>query len=529
MKIFFKENFSLRRILGTDIKHHKGKAILIIALLIYGLGAFLFTFGLMFFDLAGTLNQIGLINTLLIYGFIYGTMLSIMFVLFRANGYLFNYKDYEILEPLPIKNNTVLAAKTTVMLTFILASVLVVLAPIMFSYYYHGGFDFLSFIFMLFALITIPIIPTVVFSFISMLIARLTSRFRKNNIVYIILLFAVFLGLMYLSISMNSMGDINPLLNQREFMEKLGGVYPPIKWFVEAVADKNFISLLLLIVSNIAVFAGFIFAVRKLVRATNQRGLTKVVRKNNKKAVSKKRSVIATIAAKESRTFFNTPIYVFNVGFGPVILLVLSVASLFFGEQIEEYLTTFISFGIDFEIVILILIGFTLSMTYSTAVSLSLEGKNLWMIKSLPIKASTVMHGKMLFNILLGLPIAILALLLFTFTLEITMIRLLIMIVFVTSISLVVTTIGSIINLYMPKFEFRNPAEVVKQSAGAFLGMFSTWLILFGDGFLFYKIYEGIGFEWGFVILSCINLILASVFLFIVNKKAESLFIKFEV
>ena len=529
MRIFFKENFSLKRLLGTDIKNNKGKAILIILLLVYALGAFLFTFGMLFFDLAATLNQLDLLDTLLIYGFIYSTMLSIMFVLFRANGYLFNYKDYEILEPLPIKTNTVLAAKTTIMLSFITFSIFIFIAPIMFSYYYHGGFDIVSIIFFLLAALTIPIIPTVIFSFISMLIARFTSRFRKNNIVYIILLFAVFLGIMYLSLSMNTMGDVNPFLGQRALMESLSGYYPLIKWYVQAVADKNILSLILLLITNIAVFVLFILGVRNLVRSTNQRGLSKVVRKNNKAAKSVRRNVLSTIAAKESRTFFNTPIYVFNVGFGPVILMVLSVASLFFTEQIESYLTLTINLGVDFEIIVLILIGFSLSMTYSTAISLSLEGKNLWIIKSLPIKAKTVMHGKMLFNVLLGLPIAIISLLLFTFSLDISFLRLLIMMIFVASISFIVTTMGSVINLYMPKFKFRNPTEVVKQSAGAFFGMFVTWLILFADGFIFYKVYSNIGFEWSFVILTSINLFLSGIFLFIVNKMAESLFIKFEV
>lgn len=529
LKVFFKENFSLRRILGTDPKKNKGKTILFIILLLYGLGAFAFSFGFMFFDLGKLLQQIGSIDVLLIYGFIYTTMLGIMFVLFRANGYLFNYKDYEILEPLPIKSRTVVFAKLTVMLVFIYASLFLFLAPILFSYFYHGGFDVVSLIFVLFAALTIPLIPTIVFSFVSLLVARITARFRRTNILNIILLFVVFLGIMYLSLSVNTLENANPLLNQQGFMEKVGGAYPPIKWFVEAVAEKNIVSLILLLTSNGLLFTGFIFAVQTLVRSTNQRGLSKVTRKNNKAAISVRKSPIQSIVAKETRTFFNTPIYAFNSGFGPLMLIILSIASIFYADNILGYFNNELNLGVGPEIIILILFGFCLSMLYTSAISLSLEGKNFWIIKSLPIKPKTVMFGKMLFNIYLGLPIAIASLMLFAITLKLEMLLVLAMMFFIISMSLVVSAFGSIVNLFMPKFEFRNPAEVVKQSAAAMLGLFGSWIILVVDGLIFYFVTKSMSSEIALVLMSLVNYVLFAAMVLFIDRKTESLFIKFEV
>jgi ABC-2 type transport system permease protein len=529
MRIFFKENFSLRRLFGTDIKKNKGKAILIGILLIYGLASVLLSFGYLFFDLGKTLNQFGLVDVLLIYAFIYGTMLSTMFVLFRANGYLFNYKDYEILEPLPIKTNKVIFAKATVMLTFILFSVFMFLAPILFSYFFHSGFDVLSLIIALVCATLIPVVPTIVFSFIALVIARISSKFRKSNILSIIILFVVFLGIMYLSISINSLGDTNPLLNQQEFMENLAKYYPFANWFVEAVNDHNILSLALYVLINLGLFIGFIFGIQKLVVSTNQRSLSKVTFKSKKAAKSVSRSAVMSIALKESRTFFNTPIYALNTGFGPVILLVLAVASIFFKNDLDVFFISYLGVGIEKELMLLVLIGFTMSMVYTTAISLSLEGKHFWILKSLPIKPITVMHGKMIFNILLSLPIAVISLLIFTYSIEIEFVRLILMILVTTSIIAVVTPFGSIVNLYIPKFEWRNPTEVVKQSAGTLLGMFGSWIILFIDGFMFFQVTKTMSFNVGLLMIIFLNIIFASIFLFIVNKKVESLFIKFEV
>ncbi len=529
IKVFFKENFSFRKLVGTDPKKSKGKAILIGFLLIYGLGAFLFTFGLLFFNLGDLLNQLGLINILLIYGFIYSTALSVMFVLFRANGYLFNYKDYELLSPLPIKSSVVILAKMTVMFIFIYMSLIIFLAPIAFSYFYHGGFSLIGLIYLIIGSFTIPLIPTIIFSFIALVIARITSRFRKSNILNIVLMFIFFFGIMYLSFSINNFQDANPLLNQQDFMNNIGSVYPSIKWFVGAVNDHKIFDLLLLLVSNIGLFVIFIFGIQRLVLSTNQRSLNKITRKNNKAVVSRQKSIIPAISSKEGRKFMNTPIYALNIGFGPVIMVVLGIASIFFADKIMVYFSGEFNLGIGIELMVLVIVGFSLSMVYSTAVSLSLEGKNFWILKSLPIEPKTIMHGKMVFNILLGLPAAIFCLIMFKFTLDFSAIMLMVMILFATSLSLTVTAFGSIVNLFVPKFDYRNPTEVVKQSAGALFGLFGSWIILVINALIYYLTFEIIGSAWSIALMSLFNLILFIGMMIFINRKTESLFIKFEV
>ncbi|HPJ24059.1 MAG TPA: hypothetical protein PK113_04035, partial [Bacillota bacterium] len=170
-----------------------------------------------------------------------------------------------------------------------------------------------------------------------------------------------------------------------------------------------------------------------------------------------------------------------------------------------------------------------MSMIYSSAVSLSLEGKNFWILKSLPIKPKTIMYGKMLFNIILGLPVAIVSLIIFSYTFDITALTLLCMIVFTTSLSLVVSSLGSIINLFVPKFEYRNPAEVVKQSAAALFGLFGSWIILMLNGFLYWFVTKSLSSDIAILMMSMLNLILFTGMMIFIDRKTESLFIKFEV
>ena len=103
------------------------------------------------------------------------------------------------------------------------------------------------------------------------------------------------------------------------------------------------------------------------------------------------------------------------------------------------------------------------------------------------------------------------------------------MLILIISLVFCITTFGSVVNLFVPKFDFRNPAAVVKQSAGAMLGLFGSWIILFLNGLIFYLITKSMSFELGIVFMTLFNLVITSGFLIFINKKVESLFIKFEV
>ena len=526
IKVFFKENFSLRRLIGTDISKNKKKAFLLGLLILYALGVFVFSFGYLFFDLGKVLDAMNMLWMLLMFVFLYASAISVMFVLLRANGYLFRYKDYPILAPLPIPQRTVLFAKTTVMMVMVYFPLAIMCAPIAFSYFYFFGFSILRFIVFLIGLLLIPLVPVVIFSFISLLIVRMTAGFRKSNLLNIILMIAVFIGAMMFSFSFSFSGGDNPLLGQQDFLTELGEIYLPMQWFVEAVHDLNFVSLLLLVATHLLPMLGFIVLIQKMAHKTNQKSVTIVTRKNARKAVSQVRPVFESLMIKEVRKFFSVPIYAVNCGFGPILMIILSVASLFFKTRIQTFLETYVELGVSIEIILLIFIAFSISSVYTSAVSLSLEGKNFWIIKSMPIHPTLIMNAKMAFNVLLTVPVAIVSLILFMVSFSLGTVTVLMMILALITTSLLTSAFGSFINLHFPKFEFMNDTEVVKQSVGALIAIFGAFGFMVIDGVIFYFLNRVISLEPTLLVISFVNLVIFCLFFLIVNQTAESHFRK---
>ncbi|MBU1093767.1 MAG: hypothetical protein KKH01_04815 [Firmicutes bacterium] len=522
-KLLLKENFSIKRLLGFDFKKSKTKGILIGLALVYALFVFFGTFGYMFFDLGKFLNQAGQEKIMLSFLTFYAIALSIMIVLLRASGYLFYYKDYDILSPLPIHPRTVLLSKATVLLIMLYVSSFIFTLPIAFSYFYWTGFNVLGILFYLIGFIFLPLVPVIVMSFLSLLIAMATRKSRYSKLISIIILFAATIAILAFSFSVNDV-DTNPLTGQIDLFSGISNAYPPFLWFINAIHEQSVVDILLLVSTHGIAFGLFIVLIQDLVQKTNQKGVRSNIRKNNKAVKYQSKPVMQSLVTKEFKKFFNSVIYAVNSGIGVVMLLVMSIASLFYRAQIEDILSQMVGSGLSIEILILALISFCISMTITPAISLSLEGKNFWIIKSLPIKAETIMFSKILFNLILCVPIAIISIFMFGISIGFSAVNQLLLIGFVIVFAILISTFDAIVNLYVPKFDYVNETEVVKQSAGALLGIFGGFTFIAINGLLYYLLMEVTTFSIIILLMIAINIILALPMAYFVKTKSEYLF-----
>jgi len=525
LKVFLKEQFSLKRLFGFDFKKEKIKGILVGLAILYAIVVFLGAFGYMFFDLGKILKEMGQPHILLSFYAVYAIGLSIIIVFFRANGSLFYYKDYDILSPLPIHPRTVLLSKISVLLWMLYVSSLIFTLPIVFSYFYHNGFHVVSFIFYLLSFLVMPLVPIVIMSLIALLMSLLTRHFRRHKIINIILTFVVFLGLFMVSFNLNDV-ETNPLTGQIDLFSGLSSSYPPLKWMIDAISNRSIISMLYLLSSHVGLFVIFVLGISPIVNYTNQKGMKSFKAKKGKALVYQSRPVMMSLIKKEFKKFFSITLYAVNAGLGPVLLMILSVASLFFRSEIENILREAIGAGLDIEVLLMVFIGFSIAMTYTPAISLSLEGKNFWIIKSLPIEPKTIMLSKVIFNVLLILPIALVSILLFGISIQLGILSQLLMMGLAIIFSVLISIIDGIINLYVPKFEFQNEVEVIKQSAGALLGVFGGFFMIILNGGLYYLLSKHIGIQGIMGLLVLFNVILTLPLYFVFIKSSQGRFIK---
>ena len=526
IQIQLKNNFSFKRFFGFDLKKNKAKAILIGLAIVYAIGALIATFGYMFFDLGGMLKEINQTHLLISFSTVYALAFSMISVLLRASGYLFYYKDYDILAPLPIHSRKLFISKLVVLLTMIYFVNFIIALPIMFAYFYWEGFNILSLLIYIIGFLLIPLIPTIVMSLLSLGISLFTSKLRYSKIINLIIMVIVFIGIMALSTSMSNT-TVNPLTGQIDLFTNITKYYPPFKWFNQAVYENSLLDLLWLIGSHIIIFGIAIYFIEKLAEFTNKRGIRSHIIYKQKKLSYQQKPVVQSLVEKEFKKFFGSTLYALNSGVGLIMLVVLAIASLIFKADVEGMLSQELGFALNAEIMLMVVFGFVIGMTYTPAISLSLEGKNLWILKSLPISASYVMFSKIVFNLILILPIAMTSLIILGISLSIPFVNIILLMLLIIAFSILTSCLDAVINLYLPKFDFQNETEVIKQSAGAFLGIFGTFGVLITFGVAYYFISDYISLEVSIILLTALSVILTIPFVYIIKTKATKLFLKY--
>jgi ABC-2 type transport system permease protein len=115
-------------------------------------------------------------------------------------------------------------------------------------------------------------------------------------------------------------------------------------------------------------------------------------------------------------------------------------------------------------------LAMTFSMMPITAVSISMEGKQWWIVKTLPINAKEFLDSKLLMNLTVTGPFCLLASILVTIGQKASLMET-IWIFLVPLVAMLFSLVfGQTVNLKMAVFDWENEVSIVKQSASAFVG-----------------------------------------------------------
>lgn len=109
---------------------------------------------------------------------------------------------------------------------------------------------------------------------------------------------------------------------------------------------------------------------------------------------------------KERKRFLGSPVYLTNMGLGLVMILALAVAGAIFREQVLEFLALIPGMSLLTPLIICAFLGFLVSTACISTPSVSLEGKCIWILKSLPLSSRQILLAKLRFHNMLLVPVA---------------------------------------------------------------------------------------------------------------------------
>lgn len=470
LKINFISSMGINKFTKEKSKVERNKAIFLTVTIGFTMVMLLVMAVLYFELLAKGLKQFGLLDILLVMGFIISSAMILFTSIYKAQGVLFSFKDYDLLMSLPIKKSDILISKMAQLLAVNYFFSLFVLLPSAIIYFKYSNTSPLFFLNLLLVYLTLPLIPIVVSSIIAFGISYISSRLRyKNLIITLGTLVIVFLFLI-LSFKSNELVE-SFIANSASISEGILKIYPPAILAVRGLANNNFIDILLFVILSVLVFAIFVLIFSKSFKTISSRLQESYKKANYKIKEMKSSTQLAALLKKEIKRYFASPIYVINTIIVPILLLGMSTATLFMGEDV---LATILEIELVKEVIpvfVIVVVCGTLVLSCTTNSSISLEGKNLWILKSSPINPIVIFKAKILLNLLLIVPAVLISDIIFTISLKLSVIQVVWLIVISIIFSIIIPMIGLIVNLFFPKFNWVSETAVVKQGASVIIQM----------------------------------------------------------
>ena len=402
---------------------------------------------------------------------------------FSTYSTLYMAKDNELLLSMPIPPSKILITRMSLVYGLgLLYSGVVWLPAIVYSWIFTSP-SAPSVIFGLLLLPVIALFVTVLTCVLGWVVALIASHVKKKSFLTVVLSL-VFFGLYYFV-----------CFRMSDFMETLvtnsGAVSQGMKTWgnffyqLGRAADGGIVPMLLFTGITLALFALCFYVLSR--SFTHIVTKTPTVGKSAVKAtVSKAQDVKSALFKRELKRFTASATYMLNCGLQIAILPILTVIAVIKRDALQEILTAFSSMIPEITpllpLIVLAVVCLILAIGVISTPSISLEGKHLWILRSMPVTGKEVLEAKLRLHVALNIGPAVLAVVVLGWCVAIDWQTIVFMAVFVWMYVWLTGEIGLILGLKRPNFNWTMETMPIKQSMNV---MFS-WLI-----------------GWGLIVLVC--------------------------
>lgn len=444
-------------------------AVFIVALLMVSIGMLFFNFAYSFS--ATELDWLYFaITAILVF------LMTFIGSVFATQNLIFNAKDNELLLSMPIPPFYILTSRVLLLFILDLMYGLLMALPAIVVYFIVTGFSSSTLIFFTVSTLLTVILSVALTCFLSWLIALISSRFKKNNLLQTVLSLAFF-GV-YFIVCFNMQGYMQKLVENGEVIANaIQKSMPPFYYFGLACAEHNITALLALAAIAIIPFALACVLISKsfikIAAGKKSASKTKYVEKELKVS-----SVKSALLKKEFSRFFSLPIYILNSVMGCLMQILFAGMILFNGKELLQQLSILGDFSVKkyVPVVICFAMGICAFMVNPASASISLEGNKINVLRTMPISSDDFYFAKFMCNFIIGLPTLVISCVVAFAVLEVNPLTAIAAVAAMIAFSAVTSLINLAANMYLPRFSWTSEAVIVKQGGSVLVGMLVGFL-----------------------------------------------------
>lgn len=424
------------------------------------------------------------------YGWLYWALMGISAMTLGVFGSVFNTytslyraKDNDLMLSMPIPIKSILLARLSGVYAIGLMYEVLVMVPVIIVYFVNAKFSLLSLIFSILITFVLSVLVLSISCILGWVVALVSSKLHNQKIL------TVFLSLGFIAVYYYICGSASTflqklLLDPSSTGQKVKGFMYPLYQMGRA-AEGDVMAMLIFVAIVAAFFAVcYLVLLRSFLRlATSNIGAKKVKYVEKK---GKARSIKSALLTRELKRFTGSTNYMLNCGLG-IAFMPIGAAILVFKKTELVMLMSLIGDEGIIALIATAAICLIASMNDITAPSVSLEGKNIWIMQSMPVDAWEVLKAKInLHQILTLTPAAIVAAAIIyvtQFESGLCTAGMLIASIFYIKF---MAAFGLILNLKMPNLKWTNEIVPIKQSACVTVALFGGWAMVLILAIVFY-------------------------------------------
>lgn len=445
-----------------------GKKVLMAILFVY-LGAVLVLgAGYLFYQLVEPYHLAGLDWLYFAMAGLMALGLNVLGSVFITQNQLYNVRDNDLLLAMPIPPGKILISRLIPLLALDLLFSLIVLGPAGVVYGIVIGFTPMGLLSFLLSIFIVTLLAQGITCLLGWLLHQLLHRLNRSVVSAVYML--VFLGVYFYVYSQAG----NILSAMAVSGNQLASALQAWAWPLYAMGlgcIGHGLYLLAFLACGCVVFAlACWFLTATFLRSTLLASRNKKRQKVDYGSIQAA-PVSAALQRKELRRFLQTPVYLTNMGLGLVLVVALAAAGVIFRGKVLAFLTLIPGLQAELPLVLAAMLFFLCTTICLSAPSVSLEGRSLWILKSLPLTSRQILGSKLRFHCTLSLPVLILSNLLLALTYGLSPVDIFLSTLFAGLSGLMIGLMGLVCGLRWARFDWTNEAYPCKQSMAVLITM----------------------------------------------------------
>lgn len=460
---------------------------------------------------------------------LYFAIMGLLSIFLGAFGSVFNTysglylaKDNDLLLSLPIPVSVIMTSRLLAVYLMGLMYSGIVSVPAVIVYFVFAPATFGAVVGSLLFVVLISVFVLTLSAALGWVVAKISLKLKNKSFITVIVSL-VFLGAYYF-FYFKAQTIISDLAeNAVRYGEKIkDSAYPVYLFGRVAMGDPV---AMLAFFAVVAVLFGLMWWLisRSFIRIATSTG--SVAKRRYSEGTARQRSVGSALLSKEFARFTSSPNYMLNCGMGVLMLPVIGVVMLIKGRNLVSVLDMIFDGNNGCAAILFLAAVCALaSMNNMVVPSVSLEGKSLWLLQSLPIKPLKVLGAKLSVQIILTAVPAAFAMVCIALVCSFTAVELVLSVVFAALSILLMALFGLFLGLKMPNLTWTNEVAPIKQSLAVMLSLFGGFMYSAAFGTVYFIVGRLIGAAAYLAAASVLAFVLSALLWLWMKKKGAAVF-----